>query len=47
MLVEMTMNTYSAVGLAAALSVSGGHKGRGEEDGGAHSCCVWSGGKGC
>ena len=35
------VSSYSAVGLAAALSVGGGHEGRGEEDGGAHSCCVW------
>ena len=41
MLGRSIVRTYSAVGLAAALSVSGGHEGRGEEDGGAHSCCVW------
>lgn len=35
------VSSYGAVGLAAALGVSGGHEGRGEEDGGAHSCCVW------
>ena len=27
------VSSYSAVGLAAALSVGGGHEGRGEEDG--------------
>lgn len=35
------VSSYSAVGLAAALSVGGSHEGRGEEDGGAHSGCVW------
>ena len=41
MLVGSMVVSYSAIGLAAALGVSGGHEGRGEEDGGAHSCCVW------
>jgi hypothetical protein len=41
MLVRSMVSSYGAVGLAAALSVGGGHEGRGEEDGGAHSCCVW------
>jgi len=40
MLVGSMVSSYGAVGLAAALSVSGGHEGRGEEDGGAHICCV-------
>jgi hypothetical protein len=41
MLVGSTVSSYGAVGLAAALGVGGGHEGRGEEDGGAHICCVW------
>ena len=41
MLLGTTVISYGAIGLAAALSVGGGHEGRGEEDGGAHSCCVW------
>ena len=41
MLLGTTVISYGAIGLAAALSVGGCHKGRGEEDGGAHSCCVW------
>ena len=32
------LNAYGGVGIAA-LSVGGGHKGRDEEDGGAHICC--------
>lgn len=50
MLVGLIVSSYGAVGLAAALSVGGGHEGRGEEDGGAHSCCGWRcvvGGYGC
>jgi len=45
--VAMRVSSYGGVGLAAALGVSGGHEGRGEEDGGAHSCCVWCGRKCC
>jgi hypothetical protein len=41
MLVGSMVSSYGAVGLAAALGVSCGHEGRGEEDGGAHNCCVW------
>lgn len=32
------LNSYSSVGLTA-LSVGSSHKGRDEEDGGAHICC--------
>lgn len=37
---KVVMNAYGAVGLGAALSESGGHEGRSEDDGGAHSCCL-------
>ena len=40
MLLGSMVMSYGAIGLAAALSVGGGHERRGEEDGRAHSCCV-------